>query len=135
MAPSRNSTDVTKPPTRARTWTSSTASNRPVNSSQSVTVRLTGCATVTGGGAAAACGGGLSPQPDRVRASRTIRGLRSQNERGLKLFARAKRSDVSVAPKSISSALLPRSIEGDCPLQGQGESVAQSVQEPDGSKQ
>jgi len=31
----------------------------------------------------------------------------------LKLFARAKRSDVSVAPKSISSALLPRWIEGD----------------------
>jgi hypothetical protein len=60
MAPSRNSTDVTNPPTRARTWTSSTASNRPVNSSQSVTVRLTGCATVTEGGAAAACDGALS---------------------------------------------------------------------------
>src|SRR4029453_3984126 len=52
MEPSRNSTDVTKPPTRARTWTSWTASKRPVNSSQPVTVRFTGCAPVTGGRAA-----------------------------------------------------------------------------------
>ena len=57
-----------------RTWTSSIASKRPVNSSQSVTVRLTGCATVTGGGAAAAGCGGLSPQPDRATASSTISG-------------------------------------------------------------
>jgi hypothetical protein len=38
-------------------------------------VRLTGCATVTGG-AAAAAGGGLSPQPDKVSASSTISGLK-----------------------------------------------------------
>ena len=55
MLPSRNSTLVTKPPTRARTATSWTASKRPVNSSQSVTVRFTGSATVTGGAAAAGC--------------------------------------------------------------------------------
>ena len=61
--------ELTKPPTRARTWTSSIASKRPVNSSQSVTVRLVGWATVTGGGGgAAACGAGLSPQPARATA-------------------------------------------------------------------
>src|SRR3954470_3739463 len=70
MAPSRNSTLLTKPPTRARTCTSSTALNRPVNSSQSVTVRLVGCATVTGGGAAAAGWFGLSPQPVRNNSAR-----------------------------------------------------------------
>src|SRR6516162_3116791 len=79
MSPSLNSTLVTKPPTRARTWTSSTASNRPVNSSQSVTVRLTGCATVTGGGADAACWADLSPHADKARASSTINGLASRN--------------------------------------------------------
>jgi len=71
---------VTNPPTRARTWTSSTASNLPVNSSQSVTVRLTGCATVTGGAAAAAAAGcdGLFPQPDN--ASKAISGVRPRSE-------------------------------------------------------
>src|SRR5438105_15898659 len=54
MAPSRNSMLLTKPVTRARTCTCSTASKRPVNSSQSVTTRLLGCATVTGGGGGAA---------------------------------------------------------------------------------
>ena len=80
MAPSRNSTLVTKPPTRARTWTSSTASKRPVNSSQSVTVRFTGCATVTGGAAAAGCCGGLSPQPDSASASTGISHARPRSE-------------------------------------------------------
>src|SRR5258705_13114798 len=69
MAPSRNSTLVTKPPTRARTCTSSIGSKRPVNSSQSVTVRLVGCATGTGGGAAAARCCGLFPQPESVSAN------------------------------------------------------------------
>ena len=76
MEPSRNSTDVTKPPTRARTWTSWTASNRPVNSSQSVTVRFTGCATVTGGAAAAGCCGGLSPHADSASASSGVSHLK-----------------------------------------------------------
>src|SRR5277367_5830774 len=84
MAPSRNSTLVTNPPTRARIWTSSTASNRPVNSSQSVTVRLIGCATVTGG-AAAVGGGALSPHPDKVSASNTISGLGSQDDSIMKV--------------------------------------------------
>src|SRR4029077_15157663 len=49
-----------------------TASNRPVNSSQSVTVRLTGCAVVTGGGGVAACeAGGLWPHPASETASST----------------------------------------------------------------
>ena len=71
IAPSRNSTMVTKPPTRARTWTSSTASKRPVNSSQSVTVRLTGCATVTGGaGGAAAVAAACRRSRQRQREQR-----------------------------------------------------------------
>src|SRR6186997_2044368 len=111
MEPSRNSTDVTKPPTRARTWTSWTASNRPVNSSQSVTVRFTGWATVTGGGAAAAGAGGLSPQPARVTASSKASGfalkkalrlslelpLGLQTVRKSKIAPRAKHFGVAVA--------------------------------------
>ena len=50
------------------------ASNRPVNSSQSVTVRLTGCATVTGGGGAAAACGGFSLQADSAAAIKTTSG-------------------------------------------------------------
>jgi hypothetical protein len=61
---------VTKPPTRGRTCTSSTASNRPVNSSQSVTVRLTGCATVTAGaGVAAAAWDDFCSQPASASAN------------------------------------------------------------------
>src|SRR5438552_1457354 len=69
MAPSRNSTLLTKPVTRARTCTCSTASKRPVNSSQSVTTRLLGCATVTGGGGGAAVSV-FWPQPASSRATR-----------------------------------------------------------------
>jgi len=39
-----------------------------------LTVRLVGWATVTGGGAGAACGPGLSPQPVNAKASRTTSG-------------------------------------------------------------
>jgi len=42
-------------------------------------VRLVGCATVTGGAALAACGGGLSPQPDKETASRTTSGPTTRN--------------------------------------------------------
>jgi hypothetical protein len=81
MAPSRNSTLVTKPPTRARTCTSSHRLEPPVNSSQSVTVRLTGWATVPAV-ARRRGGGGLSPQPDSMTASKTASGLRFKNPSG-----------------------------------------------------
>ena len=71
----------------------------PVNSSQSVTVRLIGWATVTGGGAAAACGAGLSSQPDKATASKMIIGLRPNDRLSI---IRAKRSDFSVALNSLS---------------------------------
>ena len=55
-APSSNVTLATKPDTRGRTATVSTASSRPVNSSHSVTGRSTTAATVTlGGGGCAGC--------------------------------------------------------------------------------
>src|SRR5687768_16429403 len=56
MEPSLNSTRSTKPPTRALICTCWIASNRPTNSSQSVTVRAVGGETVTaGGGGAVGC--------------------------------------------------------------------------------
>jgi hypothetical protein len=80
-----------------------------VNSSQSVTVRLVGWATVTGGAAAATGGAALSSQPDKVTASRTMIGPRLQNEPILTI--RAKRPDFSVALTAFSPELLSRSIE------------------------
>jgi len=110
---------VTKPPTRARTCTSSTASKRPVNSSQSVTVRFTGCATVTGGAAAAACGGGLSPQPDSASALTRISGASTRSKRS---SART-RFRFSVALKvigCISPALLDIAIDGGAAVKAGG---------------
>src|SRR5712672_4058207 len=131
-APSRNSTLVTNPPTRARTWTSSTASNRPVNSSQSVTVRLVGCATVTSGGPAAACCGGLSPQPDRLSASSAISGRRRQSEWILEVPVIAKRFDFSVALNFHPLCTFATIDGGGChnvPRRDQDEIGCQSVQE------
>jgi hypothetical protein len=48
------------------------ASKRPVNSSQSVTTRLVGCATVTGGGGAAACSFFSPHAPSVSKAKRGI---------------------------------------------------------------
>src|ERR1700732_2373656 len=104
MSPSLNSTLVTNPPTRALTCPSSIASKRPVNSSQSVTVRLVGCATVTGG-APAACCGGFSPQPDSVTASRTISGLKTRREWGVESAPGATRTDLPLLLTSCSPAL------------------------------
>src|ERR1700720_2754570 len=72
-------------------------------------VRLVGWATVTGGGAAAACGAaGLLSQPDKVAASRTITGPRTLSERISTI--RARRSVFSVALNSAPIAYFPRSI-------------------------
>src|ERR1700688_1298665 len=72
-------------------------------------VRLVGWATVTGGGAAAACGAaGLPSQPDKVAASRTIAGPRTLSERISTI--RARRSVFSVALNSVPIAYFPRSI-------------------------
>src|SRR5262249_13575764 len=109
MAPSWNSTLLTKPPTRARTCTSSIASKRPVNSSQSVTVRLVGCATVTAWGGGAACCCGWLPHADNVKANRTASeaGASERTEDGPGCLARAKRPHCSAALKSISLRSLP----------------------------
>src|SRR5436190_15394205 len=66
------------PATRARTSTESIATKRPIYSSCSVTVCLTGLATVTCGGAGAACCL-LSPQAARSGAS-TAKGAIKRNE-------------------------------------------------------
>src|ERR1700749_1089918 len=112
MSPSLNSTLVTKPPTRGRTCTSSPASNRPVNSSQSVTVRLTGCATVTGGAAAAAGGGELWPQPDSEAASTIANGPAAQRARKLLPIRPASLVDCSAAPTCITPHILAAADRG-----------------------
>src|ERR1700686_4024488 len=104
MSPSLNSTLVTNPPTRALTCTSSIASKRPVNSSQSVTVRLVGCATVTGG-APAACCGVLSAQADKTTASKTISGPKARSEWRLEPASGTKRSDLPLMLTLFSPAL------------------------------
>jgi hypothetical protein len=76
-----------------------------VNSSQSVTVRFVGCATVTDGGGGAACCCGWFPHPDSVKASRRASEAQPTEERVLGCLARAKRPDCLAAPNSISSAL------------------------------
>src|ERR1700757_912419 len=87
MSPSLNSTLVTKPPTRALTCTSSIASNRPVNLSQSVTARLTACATLTGSaGGAAAAAVGFCSQPPSANASASAVAAKARRPAAWKVF-------------------------------------------------
>ena len=63
MAPSSKRTAETRPETRGRTSTESTAWRRPVNSSHSVTSRSTTLATVTCGGGGGPCCAAVCEQP------------------------------------------------------------------------
>ena len=141
MAPSRNSTLVTKPPTRARTWTSATASNRPVNSSQSVTVRLTGWATVTGGGSAGCRLRRLVPAAGqgRRRAERSTaqdcRGYRQNGNRRSRLEQNASISQSRPIPSPLRSCRDRSGGRRDAlSRQDQDETGSQSVQVTAGIK-
>jgi hypothetical protein len=87
MAPSWNSMLSMEPPTRARTCTWSTASNRPVDSSRSVTFLCTGSVTTTEGASSAT---GSLDRRSRTAATRVaayIAGVLAKGEVAMRSVA------------------------------------------------